>query len=290
MKTKKLFAAALILALALSACSNDDETTNLRDEVKITATIGSVTDNLTRATFENDGSGEFQAGDEYTLFYLSPTLGVGGSFPYEIGRTTLYWDEISRDGNPIDFLAWYPVYVFSGSLTQPYKVAGAATEATKDLLMAPKVTVAKNNTVNLQFGHVMHKLVVALGSNYYTAADLESSSITIKNLKSNAMIDFINGVVDETAATGTDPYPSATGSFVEFIVAPQTLTAGTEIIEILIEGKTFSYKIPATLTVLESGKQLKLMLMLTRYGVELQTGSIAPWGNQDAITDEIIFK
>jgi hypothetical protein len=103
------------------------------------------------------------------------------------------------------------------------------------------------------------------------------------------MVDFDNGTVDETAASGTDSYPSVTNSRAEFIVAPQTLTAGTEMIDIQIAGKTFTCKVPAMLTALESGKKLQLTLSLTRYGVELQTGSISAWGNQGDIDDEIEF-
>lgn len=289
MKTKKLFAATLIAALAFTACSNDEEIDNSPKEVKIVATIGAPTDSKLKAAFENDGSGEFETGDVFTLFYFSPTLGQGAAYAYQVGQTTLYWDEINSDGNPIEFNAWYPVYDFRGNFTHPYKVADAATNEAKDLLMAPKITVNKYQPVSLPFEHMMHKLVIYLGTNYYTAADLESAVITLKNLKSDAMVDFMNGTVDETAASGTDPYPSLTGGYAEFIVAPQTLTTGTEIIEILIAGKTFTYKVPAILAALESGKKLELTLFLTRYRIELQTGSISAWGNQGSITDEIEF-
>lgn len=289
MKTKKLFAATLIAALTFTACSNDEEIDNSRKEVKIVATIGAPTDSKLKATFENDGSGEFETGDEFNLSCWSPTLGMSSTYVYQVGQTTLYWDEISSDSNPIDFNAWYPVYNFSGSLTQPYKVADAATNEAKDLLMTPVVTVPKYGTVSLQFKHVMHKLVIALGTNYYTFADLQNAVISLKNLKSDAMVNFQNGTVDATTASGTDLYQPATGSWAEFIVAPQTLTAGTEIIEILIAGKTFTYKVPGILTSLEGGKVLKLTLILTRYGVDLQTGSISAWGEQGDIFDEIEF-
>ncbi|GAA6253692.1 hypothetical protein F050043D4_47270 [Bacteroides thetaiotaomicron] len=295
MKTRNLFAAALIAAVAFTSCSNDEEVVdNSRKEVKIVASVGALTDNRTRATFQSDGSGEFEVGDVYHLQTYSPTLGGGLSgLDYEIGSTTLYWDEISSDGNPIDFNAWYPVYSFAGNFIQSYKVAGAASEEARDLLMTPRVTVAKYDQVDLQFKHVMHKLTVVLSSNYYPADQLDAATISLQNLKSDAMVDFDNGIVDETAASGTDPYP---GPFVtadrkyEFIVAPQTLTAGTEIIEIAMAGgKIYSYKVPTNLSVLESGKELRLKLILNRYGVELQTGSISAWGDQGEIVDEIEF-
>ena len=293
MKTKNLLATALIAAVAFTSCDKSEDVGDLRKEVKIVASVGALTGNQTRASFQSDGSGEFEVGDEYVLNTYSPTLSSEARYQYEIGSTTLYWDEVSPDGSPVDFNAWYPVYSFAGNFIQSYKVAGAASEEARDLLMTPRVTVAKYDQVDLQFKHVMHKLTVVLSSNYYPADQLDAATISLQNLKSDAMVDFDNGIVDETAASGTDPYP---GPFVtadrkyEFIVAPQTLTAGTEIIEIAMAGgKIYSYKVPTNLSVLESGKELRLKLILNRYGVELQTGSISAWGDQGEIVDEIEF-
>lgn len=260
---KKIFAITFIAALAFTACSNDDEgDISTQKEVKI---ITSITGNApaTRATFNPDGSGNFVTNDVFALSAWSPTLGIGYMYGYQVGQTTLYWDEISPDGNPVEVNAWYPNY----TSTQSYKVANAATEAVKDLLMAPPVTVSPGNPVNLQFKHVMHKLVINLSSNHYDATQLDAATISLKNLKSDAMVDFENGTVDETAASGTDAYPLKRGSSVSFIVAPQNLpVADTDMIEILVDGKTFTYKIPSGLTVLESGKKLSLTLTLKEDG------------------------
>lgn len=289
MKTNKVFTATLIAALAFTACSNDEEINNSREEVKIVATIGAPTDSKLKATFENDGSGEFEVGDRFSLLYFSPSLLAGGLMTYEVGGgTPLYWDLIAPDGNPIDFTAWYPVYEESG--TAQYKVADAATEAAKDLLMATKLpSVSKLQSVNLDFGHVMHKLVITLATNYYSTADLDNATITLKNLKSDASVNFRDGTVDDAAASGTDLYLPETGAWTEFIVAPQTLTAGANMIEILIGGKTFMYKVPASITKLESGKILKLNLDIRRDAVVLAYGAIAAWGFQDEIDEEVDF-
>ena len=267
MKTKNLLATALIATVAFTSCDKSEDVGDLRKEVKIVASVGALTGNQTRASFQSDGSGEFEVGDEYVLNTYSPTLSSEARYQYEIGSTTLYWDEVSPDGSPVDFNAWYPVYnFFMGSPIRSYKVATAGTEDAKDLLMTPKVSVAKYNQVNLQFKHVMHKLTVVLSSNYYTPAQLNSATITLRNLKSDAMVDFNNGTVDKTAASGTDAYPSETGSRAEFVVAPQTLTAGTEIIEIVIDAKIYFYEVPAILTALESGQTLTLSLNLKQGG------------------------
>ncbi|WP_291128599.1 fimbrillin family protein [Dysgonomonas sp. UBA7698] len=287
MKTTKLLGTALFAVMAFTACSNDDGVNSQRQEIKIVATIGASDDNRTKATFENDGSGEFEAGDEYTLIAWSQTLSNGGMYRYKIGETSLYWDADGWDGNPIDFIAWYPNYVFGGGYTQFYEVAAAASEDAKDLLIAPKVTVAKGNVVNLQFKHMMHKLVVNLSSNYFSTASLNNAVINLKNLKSSALVDFWNATVDASLANGTESYASKLGAATSFIVAPQTLTTGSVMLEIEIEGKTFVYKVPASLTTLESGKVLTLNLSSNRDAIVLQSSGIQPWGNQDTINADV---
>lgn len=267
MKLKKIFISVLVVPLAFTACSNDEEADYWRKEVKIVASIGPPADKQTRAFFTNDGSGALETGDIFNLSFWSQTLGTGGFYPYTIGSTTLYWDDISPDGNSIDFTAWYPEYNWVESFIHSYKVAEAATEAAKDLLMATMVTVAKHNPVNLQFKHVMHKLTIVLKADHYTSDELNNAVIRLKNLKSDAMVDFENGTVDETAAEGTDAYPQKQGASTSFIVAPQDgLTTGTDFVKIEVEGKAYIYKVPANLTVLESGKQLSLTLTLKANG------------------------
>ncbi|MBK5720793.1 fimbrillin family protein [Dysgonomonas sp. Marseille-P4677] len=263
---RKILPIVFITVLALTACSNDEEVDNSRKEVKIVATIG-ATDGKTKAVFENDGSGVFETGDRYTLIYKHPTEGNESKQPYEIGITNLYWEDLTQYcDNSTVFFAWYPHFFYDG-IAVPYKVAGAETEVAKDLLMAPPVTVAKGDPVNLQFKHVMHKLVIVLSSSLYSAAELDNAVITLKNLKSDAIVNFLDCTVDETAAEGTDSYTPKTGASVSFIVAPQVLpAAGTGIIEIEIAGKSSTYKVSSGLTRLERGKALTLNLTLKEGG------------------------
>lgn len=290
MKTKNLFTTVLISVLAFTACSNDEEVNNSREEIKIAASIDGATTGNLKATFNSDGSGTFQPGDKYMLYYFSATLGQGGGIPYNAdGTTPLYWDQVSSNNNPVDFFATYPIYEFSGSMILAYKIAAATTEAAKDLLMTPKVTVSKGNTVNLQFKHVMHKLAVNISSNYYTSSELDAATISLKNLKSDASVDFFNGTLDKNSASGTDTYASQQGASTKFIVAPQTLIQGTEILDITISGKIFKWTVPTTLTELESGKILTLNLSVNRNNVVLNAGNITGWDNQGSITESIAF-
>lgn len=287
MKTKKLFTAVLISTLAFTACSNDEEINNSQEEIRIVTSIdGQI---KTKASFNPDGSGTFESGDTITLSFMNTNRGFGGSGDYKIGTTSWYWDDVYYNDTSIDFVAWYPAFSFSGSLIYSYSVASATTEADKDFLITPKVSALKGNTVNLQFKHVMHKLAVNFSSNVYNAAQMNNATISLKNLKSDAQVNFMEGVVNESGASGTEAYASKHGSTVEFIVAPQTLTSGTEILNIEVAGRTFTWSVPATLTKLESGKIQTLNLSVNRDNIVLNTSSIAAWNNQASITDSFVY-
>lgn len=130
----------------------------------------------------------------------------------------------------------------------------------------------------MAFNHLMHKLVVNLSSAAYTEADLNNATITLKNLHSTADIDHTSALIIPSAASGADAYPQEQGAATSFIVAPQNLSAvGTDMIEIAIEGKTLAYKIPADLTVLESGKVLTLNLGLEEDSVTLNDKTVSDW-------------
>jgi hypothetical protein len=218
---------------------------------------------------------------------FSPSEGRTRVLDYSMGNTTLYWDQIAPDGNLLNIAAWYPVY-YNSFDKELYDVA--TNEWDKDLLMAPAVSVDRGDIVNLRFGHVMHKLVVTLSSDYYTPEDLEEAVITLINLKSDAMVDFANGTVIAAEASGTDPYPISNGVLAEIIVAPQVLSPGTGFIEIFLPAanKIFTYKAPPALTELESGKTLTLNFELIntapyrqdKANIETKSVRMEAWDNE----------
>ena len=273
MNMRKIVAALFIgCVCGFIACSDDEEVGNPHKEVKILTSVnGNATTPQVRASIDPaTGSGNLVDGDEITLSVWNENTSQG--FDYTIGMTHMYWDELSALGDvPLNFLAFYPsVSVFE--LNQGFN---AATATNPDLLSAYDTGVNEGETVNLVFNHIMHKLVVNLSSSDYTASQLASAVISLKNLKSTAGVSIVNGTVDVMYASGTDAYPAKTGASASFIVAPQNLSAaGTDLIEIAVEGKTFTYKIPSGLTVLESGRVLTLNLELKKdSGTVEDTGS-----------------
>ena len=287
MNTKKILAVALMgCVCGFIACSNDEEVGNPHKEVKILTSVnGNATTPQVRASIDPaTGSGNLENGDIIALHVGNGTSGTGG--PHTIGSTQIYWDDlIANNGNaPFDFLAFYP----NVNIVDLQFGFNAATAANPDLLSAYDPGVNEGETVNLAFNHIMHKLVVNLSSDDYNANQLANAAISLKNLKSTAIVDTSDGTVDIFTAKDTDVYPTQTGANTSFIVAPQMLApaAGLDLVEIAVDGKTFTYKIPADLNVLrfESGRVLTLNLELKKdsgtvgdSGSDYNPGGGIPW-------------
>jgi len=287
MRVKEILIGLFISVFVFTACSDEDETGNPRKEVKIQTSVNENANapQLKASIDPATGSGNLENGDEITLSVWNGTSGAGRT--YTIGTTNIYWDElIAHYGNvPLDFLAFYP----NVGLFELQFGFNAATAANPDLLSAYAPGVSEGQTVNLAFNHIMHKLVVNLSSSDYTSSQLESAVVSLKNLKSTASVDTSNGTVDIYNASGTDAYPSQIGANTSFIVASQMLVpaAGLDLVEIAVDGKTFTYKIPADLNALlfESGKVLTLNLELKKgsgtvngvFGEDYNPGGGTPW-------------
>lgn len=288
MNAKHFFMAALIAALGLTACSNDDDPVNGSDDlVRINSAVGQPTPVL-RATFDYTGAGSFDNGDTWGLYAYTGSNALLSNSVYTVGSTNLYWSDLSVT-EPVTFSAYYPRF---SSVSDPeaffHNVANAAYP---DLLVAVPVTESKSsgNGVDLIFNHVMHRLSLSL-----TLGDLPGTlagaTISLLNTKPSAKINLLTGEVDATAAGGVGTYPEKDITDLIFIVAPQDLTPGTDWIKIeLADGNAYVYKVPADLTNgadalhptrLKSGQWIKLMLTLKKGGSVELTQAISGWIDQ----------
>ncbi|MFV0330197.1 MAG: fimbrillin family protein [Dysgonomonas sp.] len=285
MKTNSILVALLITTLGFTACSNEDDVNNSRKELKIETTIDGVGNSNLKAVLNTDGSGSFDNGDIIYLEAYTSESGVTMGGSYAIGVETLYWDSYIQQlgSHEFDFSACYPSGFMSDLKDEGFN---AATAANPDLLIA-RTKAREGETVKLKFSHVMNKVVVKLSSNIYPTPQLETASVSLKGLKSIAKFDN-SYKVDLARSTGSDAYSPAIGAQTSFIVAPQTLTEGTALLEISLGASKYIYKVPTTLTKLESGKILTFNLSISRDKVVLETNSISEWDDQGQIDDNIV--
>jgi hypothetical protein len=305
--TNYLFVAFGAAALTLTACNNDDDVLNGGQEPGVVNIVTSINGPQTRVVMNENGSGSFEDSKDKLKLAVYGSGNADYQVDYTVGTTVLYWEDVEAGAGigPYTFGGWFTKTDLPATLTS----FNAATASDPDLLLAaPATNVSKGETVNLNFKHAMHKLVVKVTyEGDFTGVNTDNVSIKPVGMNASAAINVQTGIVTPGEATDTDGDYAAqtlTSNSCSFILAPQKLTKGAEWLQFSIpDVATLVYKVPANyqnasgtstdLTELSSGQILTLNMKIKRDAatqkteVELATGEISAWGTQGSINDEL---
>ena len=262
-----------VVALALAACSKEDSyLAELNNQVEISTRITPMSEaNLTRASIGQDGRGSFEEGDQISLFVAGNQHTL--TLKSNAWTPQLLWEDLKADR--ATFTGYYPTVANA----QEFKHSVALDQRTEreaqksDLLMAT-TSVNKGERVGLNFHHAMTLVEFNLKSeNAYSAQDLASAVLKIKahsSIKVSAQEARLNAVDGEEQVI---TFRNMGGGKYHAVVCPQPMKSAwrnTAWIEILIGGKTLTYKAPAALdqgvdfSALESGKKLTFNLTINQ--------------------------
>lgn len=309
MKMKQSAIIYAMAALALTACSNDENLDNLNGPVELRLTNGLEVQ--TRATHGLDDklkNGENvhvwmdDAGNSSEL-YTNNTLTAGDNGTLT-GGTIMYFPET---GNAVDIYAIHGNFAADADFTnfwgteQSHTVAqdqksSSSGYAKSDLVYANSANVARSGnptTANLTFEHLLSKVEVVLvrgeGSPSiakveilntqleakFTPSKTENFTITSSGvLDQSNPIDIDTDLTSKTNANGTDESKKQLN---EAIIVPQTLTAGTEFIRVTTTtGGVLVYKIPAGGKTFDKGKKYRYTVTANLTELEV-TATITPW-------------
>lgn len=309
--TNYLFLAFGAAALTLTACNNDDDVLNSGQEPGVVNIVTSINGPQTRVVMNNDGSGSFEDTKDKLKLAVYGSGNTDYQVDYTVGTTVLYWEDVEAGvgTGPYTFGGWFTKTDLPATLT----LFNAATAFDPDLLLAaPATNVSKGETVNLNFKHAMHKLVVKVTyEGDFTDVNTDNVSIKPVGMNASAAINVQTGIVTPGEATDTDGDYAAqtlTRNSCSFILAPQKLTTGAEWLEINLDGQTLTFNVPARYTTsgastealsqLNSGEVLTLNLTIKKVAgggddekteVVLTTGQIAAWGTQGSYTGDVDF-
>lgn len=309
--TNYLFVAFGAAALTLTACNNDDDVLNGGQESGVVNIVTSINGPLTRVVMNDDGSGNFENTKDKLKLAVYGSGNADYQVDYTVGTTVLYWEDVEAGAGtgPYTFGGWFTKTDLPATLTS----FNAATASDPDLLLAaPATNVSKGATVNLNFKHAMHKLVVKVTyEGDFTGVNTDDVSIKPVGMNASAAINVQTGIVTPGEATDTDGDYAAqtlTNNSCSFILAPQKLTKGAEWLEINLDGQTLTFNVPASYTTsgdstedlsqLNSGEVLTLNLTIKKVAgggddekteVVLTTGKIAAWGTQGSYTGDVDF-
>ena len=307
-RTTYFFAALGVATMALTACNNDDAL-NSGAESGAVNIVTSINGPQTRVVMNEDGSGSFEASKDKLKLAVYGSGNADYQVDYTVGTTVLYWENVETGvgTGPYTFGGWFTKTGLPATLTS----FNAATASDPDLLLAaPATNVSKGETVNLNFKHAMHKLVVKVTyDGDFTGVNTDNVSIKPVGMNASAAINVQTGIVTPGEATDTDGDYAArtlTNNACEFILAPQKLTKGAAWLEINLDGQTLTFNVPANYTTsggstealsqLNSGEVLTLNLTIKKEAggtdpdktvIVLTTGQITAWNSQGTVEGEV---
>ena len=282
---KRLFygLAVVVSAILVSGCNKETaEVPNTEQKIAIKTGIEAV---ARTPQLNEDGSGVFTKGDQFTLL-VNNQNDLSTMLDYSEGITELYWKNLqlpSMEGS-VDFFACYP--------TQPLAdgcfTFDLATASYKDLLWASTKNVkVGTESVALSFRHAMHRLVVNFSledPSYAVADDIE----TVCTAKSACVVNLIDGTLDNSAS-GTSAFTSPGGK-ATFLIVPQDAADVTLDVKVGQDTRRFVLnELPEVPAQLQGGMQFTVDLVVKEGKIELEGTSIEGWGDQGSIDGEIIM-
>jgi hypothetical protein len=191
--------------LALSACSQDEEPASVQTPVRLQVKAGIAEREVadTRAVFDDDGSGNFQSGDEIIVTRQNDGLSIAYRYYSEWGNT--YWEPYLSPNLDYSSCSEEEFEMISEgfimhSYEETYTAYYANPENPEDPLMAITTATMDRPEVNFHFEHLCAKInitfeecagcsysIVGLGEKYEesTVVDDNNNPITVYANPSN---------------------------------------------------------------------------------------------------------
>ena len=279
MKTTKIFFAAALSALMLSACSSDDTALSqpaAEGEVPVQLTSSTVQAVAHRAA-TNLNETKLTSGDVSVFIstnYATQYTYTAQSDGSLTSASTAYYP---NDGSEIDIAACYPASASSdassaATFTVSENQSSDPQYIASDLLWAQATGKSKaSGSVALAFQHKMAKIIVNVtaGSGVSTI-----STITLKNIKRRVSFTASTGVLgtaEEVDGSHTDVIVGGNNNAA--VIPPQTLSG--QFLTIVTDQGTATYSF-ASAKVVEAGNYYQLNITVNRTNVGV-TNTIGAW-------------
>ena len=296
---------SFLTAVLLAGCNEkwNDAPEQAGQEIRLGAEF--MTKVSSSAFDEADRIGVFVTeydGDFATELAVSGNYVDNGLFTYTgnalVGEKSIYYPVI----NNVDIYGYHPYREAVESVVAlPFTVNADQQEAAafkaSDFVWAKRANVAANNSVvNLSFSHRMSKVEVEVEAGE-GIPDLTGMAVTVRGVVCSGTVDLRTGqpALSDTAlvrAVLAQPVVLGTTSQrFQAIVFPQTVSEGTYLIEIALNGKKYTYQVPQGGQIFGSGKEQYFRFVLNAYQKELllKSASVSDWAsNGEDITEEII--
>lgn len=290
MKKNMIFAA--IAALALTACSNDDEIKVGGDNAILLTSSLDVAE--TRAATDIQTSA-FDAGETVDVYitenepgtnethYNQPILATtktGGALDLQDGP---YYYPTS--GNGVNIYALYPTTTKAGEFTIADDQSTDANYKASDLMYgkpASNPVSPSANAVDIQFTHLLSKVTINLkpGENVTSLDGAEVKLLGVKpsttltaSIDGHSITDASGTAIPITVMTATETVTSGSA-----IIVPQTLP--DMFLQVTLDGATLTGKLSTGEPTLVAGNAYTYDITVNMRGGALEIkGSITPWSD-----------
>lgn len=289
MKVKQNLFPALLVALALTACNNEEETMQGADgRIALQVTSGIQTRAYDNQWETGDrigiyafGKGTTTVADGYgNIPYTTASGGTTGSFAPD--GTTIY---LPTDGTERDFVAYYP---YTAGLTDgiyTVDVSNQSSQKVIDLMAAATQTADRTNpNVAFNFTHKLCKMELTLkpGSGM-TGTELAGLTVELTGQQTAGTFNVTQPASAVSVTTGTaTPIPlltNADGTFAEGIVLPSESYQGMSLNITLPDGSSvFSWPLgnATESQKFEAGKKYLYTITVNKTNIDV-TATITDW-------------
>lgn len=299
MKTTKYMILAAA-AMALAACSNDDEVTGGPVAAQVTASVGGV--QQTRAAGTNwdadDDIGISTVGDTKTTYtnmrYV--TAGGDGNFTHVNGEASgIFFQDATEE---VTFNAYYP---FKGTeRTEAGTISDVTTndqagQKDFDFMFAQGAKASRSNstvsfTNDAIFKHMMTRLVLKIKTdkdNGFVASDVTRGTYSLNGLKHSGTFNTADGTAAATGEAGTDDWqitatPSDENNVRTYtlILYPQTLASALTF-KAGIDNQAYTNK--EIKPELQAGYSYTYEITVKKTGLTVSGCTIKDWNSGNAI-------
>ena len=285
MKTKNYLFALMAMTLTLGSCSNNED--GIGGETSKNITVSTSIGNMTRVATDEKGAQHFTEGDEISVYAWTGTtpsaanMVVNNSFnkltdKVWVATPQMLWKDRETLHN---FIGIYPTTAVEDLTAGAYKLNVANQEAS-DLLVAVNTNGLSyeknaNDAVQLEFTHVMAKLVVNLTYKNQWGGIPDVDKVVVSNVITDASINYLTKAATPAEIAKVDlelPATTANSKYTTILV-PQS---GIQKLTITIGDKDYVYDNGSPFS-FDSGKITTINLEVGRDEIILNDVKISDW-------------
>ena len=285
MKIKNYLFALMAMTLTLGSCSNNED--GIGGETSKNITVTTSIGNMTRVATDEKGAQHFTEGDEISVYAWTGTTPSAANMVVNnssnkltdkvwVANPQMLWKDRETLHN---FIGIYPTTAVEDLTAGAYKLNVVNQEAS-DLLVAVNTNGLSyeknaNDAVQLEFTHVMAKLVVNLTYKNQWGGIPDVDKVVVSDVLTDASVNYLTKVVTPAEIAKVDlelPATTANSKYTTILV-PQS---GIQKLTITIGDKDYVYDNGSPFS-FDSGKITTINLEVGRDEIILNDVKISDW-------------